>query len=88
MILNYCTVSSQLHRSSLYLNTNFSLTVFTEVVRLFDGSTSLKKRQYRSVSIPRNAPAQVLLEAALRTFHIADDPKDYYLTETTENTGW
>ena len=23
-------------------------------------------------------------EAALKTFHISDDPKNYYLTETTE----
>ena len=61
--------------------------IATEIVRLFDGSASLKKRQYRSVAVPRNAPAQALLEAALRTFHISDDPKDYYLTETSENAG-
>lgn len=56
-----------------------------EIIRIFDGNASQKKRQYRTVSVPRNAPASVLLEAAMRTFHISDEPKHFYLTETTES---
>lgn len=32
-----------------------------EIVRIFDGNSSLKKRIYRTVAVPKNAPAQVLL---------------------------
>ena len=54
-----------------------------ELVRIFDGNSSLRKHSYRTVAVPKGAPAQVLLEAALRTFHISDDPKNYYISETT-----
>ena len=57
---------------------------FTEIVRIYDGNTSLRKRVYRTVAVPKNAPAQVLLEAALRTYHISDDPANYYLAEVTD----
>ncbi|XP_070208433.1 diacylglycerol kinase theta-like isoform X1 [Littorina saxatilis] len=56
-----------------------------EVVRVFDGNASMKKRQYRTITVPRNAPAHVLLEAALKTFHISDDPKNYYVSEICES---
>ena len=32
-----------------------------EIVRIFDGNSSLKKRVYRTVAVPKTAPAQVLL---------------------------
>ncbi|KAK2179943.1 hypothetical protein NP493_466g05012 [Ridgeia piscesae] len=54
-----------------------------EIVRIFDGDSAVKKRSYRTVAVPKSAPAQVLLEVALRTFHISDNPKNYYITETT-----
>ncbi|XP_025091817.1 diacylglycerol kinase theta-like isoform X2 [Pomacea canaliculata] len=56
-----------------------------EVIRVFDGNASMKKRLYRTITVPRNAPAQVLLEAALKTFHISDDPKNYYVAEVCES---
>jgi diacylglycerol kinase (ATP) len=55
-----------------------------EIVRVYDGNLSLRKRNYRSVTVPKNGPAQVLLEAAMRTFHISDDSKNYYLVEAIE----
>ncbi|KAK2153007.1 hypothetical protein LSH36_311g03008 [Paralvinella palmiformis] len=55
-----------------------------DIVRIFDGNSSLKKRIYRTVAVPKNVPAQVLLEAALRTFHISDKPRNFYMTEVTE----
>ncbi|KAK7489220.1 hypothetical protein BaRGS_00019598 [Batillaria attramentaria] len=45
-----------------------------EVVRVFDGNASMKKRLYRTITVPRNAPAHLLLEAALKTFHISERP--------------
>jgi len=32
-----------------------------EVVRVYDGNGSLKRRQHRTVTVPKHAPAQVLL---------------------------
>jgi hypothetical protein len=58
-----------------------------EIVRIFDGNSSVKRRIYRTASVPKNAPAQVLLEVALRTFHISDNPKNYYITEA-QDQGW
>ena len=34
---------------------------------MFDGNASMKKRLYRTISVPRNAPAQVLLVGSLLT---------------------
>ncbi|XP_046350974.1 diacylglycerol kinase theta-like isoform X3 [Haliotis rufescens] len=56
----------------------------TEIIRVFDGNASLKRRLYRTISVPRNASAQAILEAALKTFHISDDPKNYYVSEASE----
>ncbi|BFZ21453.1 hypothetical protein BsWGS_24491 [Bradybaena similaris] len=57
-----------------------------EIIRVFDGNASLKKRLYRTISVPRNANVQAILEAALKTFHISDDPKNYYVTEASESS--
>ncbi|KAL8607776.1 hypothetical protein ACOMHN_039449 [Nucella lapillus] len=56
-----------------------------EVIRVYDGNGSLKKRLYRTISVPRSAPGHLLLEAALKTFHISDDPKNYYITEICDS---
>ena len=32
-----------------------------ELIRVFDGNASMKKRLYRTISVPKNAPAQALL---------------------------
>lgn len=56
----------------------------SELIRVFDGNASMKKRLYRTISVPKNAPALALLEAALKTFHISDDPKNYYVSEASE----
>ncbi|XP_052762684.1 diacylglycerol kinase theta-like isoform X2 [Mya arenaria] len=56
----------------------------SEIIRVFDGNASMKRRLYRTISVPKNAPAQAILEAALKTFHISDDPKNYYVAEASE----
>ncbi len=34
---------------------------FSEIVRIYDGNGSLRKRVYRTVAVPKNAPVSVLL---------------------------
>ena len=41
-----------------------------EVVRVFDGNASMKKRQYRTITVPRNAPAHVLLVCIPVTYQL------------------
>ncbi|KAK3087762.1 hypothetical protein FSP39_010295 [Pinctada imbricata] len=58
-----------------------------EVFHVYDGNASLKKRHYRTISVPRNASTQTVLEAALKTFHISDDHRNYYIAEASETAG-
>ena len=46
------------------------LVLADEVVRVFDGNASLKKRQYRTITVPRNAPAHVLLVCIPATYQL------------------
>ena len=39
---------------------------FPEIVRIYDGNGSLRKRVYRTVAVPKNAPVSVLLVRMLR----------------------
>ncbi|KAL3888417.1 hypothetical protein ACJMK2_000785 [Sinanodonta woodiana] len=59
----------------------------SEIIRVFDGNSSMKRRLYRTISVPKNASAQTILEAALKTFHISDDPNNYYVAEASEFEG-
>ncbi|XP_074656115.1 diacylglycerol kinase theta-like [Tubulanus polymorphus] len=52
-----------------------------DVLRVYDGNFSLKKREYRTVVVSKNEPVQTVLEAALKTFRINNDPGCYYLAE-------
>ncbi|XP_014666531.1 PREDICTED: diacylglycerol kinase theta-like isoform X2 [Priapulus caudatus] len=55
-----------------------------ELIKVFDGDSSLKRRQFRTITVMKSASAQQILEAALRTFHITDDPRKYYVTEVVD----
>ncbi|GBM10457.1 hypothetical protein AVEN_263366-1 [Araneus ventricosus] len=52
-----------------------------EVIKVYDGNASLKRRMFRTITILRNATREEMVCAALRAFHISDDPKHYYLTD-------
>lgn len=39
----------------------FAYFVSDEVIRVFDGNASMKKRLYRTISVPKNAPVRALL---------------------------
>ncbi|ESO02945.1 hypothetical protein HELRODRAFT_81183 [Helobdella robusta] len=56
-----------------------------QIVQLYDGNSSLKRKQHRLTVVPKQAPAQMLLVTALRTFHISDDPNNFSISEATEN---
>lgn len=32
-----------------------------EIIQVFDGNSSMKRRLYRTISVPKNAPAQAIL---------------------------
>ncbi|GAV03562.1 hypothetical protein RvY_13963-2 [Ramazzottius varieornatus] len=55
-----------------------------ELVKVFDGNSSMRRKVFRTITINRNAPTKEVVEAALRSFYIKDDPSNYYLTEANE----
>jgi hypothetical protein len=51
-----------------------------ETIHVYDGDSSLRKRIFRTIIVPQNCTYKILLDAALRTFHINDDPNKYFIT--------
>ncbi|XP_067138852.1 diacylglycerol kinase theta [Centruroides vittatus] len=52
-----------------------------ELIKVYDGNGSMKRKLYRTISVSRSATREQIIGAALRAFHIYDDPKHYYLTD-------
>ncbi|XP_046397842.1 diacylglycerol kinase theta isoform X1 [Ischnura elegans] len=52
-----------------------------EVVKVYDGNNSMRRRIFRPVTIPRLTSTEQLLCAAMRAFHILKDPTNFYLTD-------
>ncbi|XP_074599951.1 diacylglycerol kinase theta isoform X2 [Brevipalpus obovatus] len=52
-----------------------------EVVKIYDGNASMKRRTFRTITISRSATKEQIIAAALRAFHIHDDPKHYIITD-------
>ncbi|KAG8225526.1 hypothetical protein J437_LFUL006065 [Ladona fulva] len=52
-----------------------------EVVKVYDGNNSMRRRIFRPVTIPRLTSTDQLLSAAMRAFHITKDPGNFYLTD-------
>ncbi|XP_054437825.1 diacylglycerol kinase theta [Pteronotus mesoamericanus] len=50
-----------------------------QTLRIFDGSDAVHRGHFRVVSVPRLAGSEEVLEAALRAFYIAEDPRDFEL---------
>jgi hypothetical protein len=67
---------NQIRTSRLY-----DIFEFTEMVKVFDGSWSMRRRMFRTITVSRNATLENVLAAALRAFHIRRDPSHYYLTD-------
>ncbi|XP_051944988.1 diacylglycerol kinase theta-like isoform X2 [Xyrauchen texanus] len=50
-----------------------------QTLKVFDGEDAAKRNQFRLVSIPRIIKNEEVVEAALRTFYIPDEPQGYEL---------
>ncbi|XP_032687988.1 diacylglycerol kinase theta isoform X8 [Odontomachus brunneus] len=59
-----------------------------EMIKVYDGNNSLRRRIFRVISVPRQATTEQVLTSALRAFHITKDPSNFYLTDlyATEET--
>ncbi|XP_045468938.1 diacylglycerol kinase theta isoform X3 [Harmonia axyridis] len=52
-----------------------------DIVKVYDGNNSFKKRIFRTISVAKQAPLQQVLTQALRAFHITKDPDSFHLTD-------
>ncbi|KAL1492011.1 hypothetical protein ABEB36_012517 [Hypothenemus hampei] len=52
-----------------------------EVIKVFDGNNSLRRRIFRVIAVPRQATVNQLVVQALRAFHISKNPDLFYLTD-------
>uniref|UniRef100_A0AAR2LJU6 Diacylglycerol kinase n=1 Tax=Pygocentrus nattereri TaxID=42514 RepID=A0AAR2LJU6_PYGNA len=55
-----------------------------QTLKVFDGDDAVKRNQFRLVSIPRITKNEEVVEAALRSFYIPDEPQDYELQIYTQ----
>lgn len=51
------------------------------MIKVYDGNASIKKKTFRTITIPRSATKDQVIAAALRTFHIHDDPRYYVISD-------
>ncbi|EFN68794.1 Diacylglycerol kinase theta [Camponotus floridanus] len=52
-----------------------------EMIKVYDGNNSLRRRIFRVIPVPRQATTEQVLTLALRAFHITKDPSNFYLTD-------
>ncbi|XP_018564136.1 diacylglycerol kinase theta isoform X3 [Anoplophora glabripennis] len=52
-----------------------------EVIKVYDGNNSLRRRIFRTIVVSRQAPLSQVLTQALRAFHITKDPNSFHLTD-------
>ncbi|KAJ8971365.1 hypothetical protein NQ317_016560 [Molorchus minor] len=52
-----------------------------EVIKVYDGNNSLRRRIFRTIVVSRQAPLKQVLTQALRAFHITKDPNSFHLTD-------
>lgn len=55
------------------------------MIKVYDGNASIKKKTFRTITIPRSATKDQVIAAALRTFHIHDDPRYYVISDFDGN---
>ncbi|XP_008204918.2 diacylglycerol kinase theta isoform X2 [Nasonia vitripennis] len=56
-----------------------------EMIKVYDGSNSLRRRIFRVISVSRQATIEQILTLALQAFHITKDPSNFYLTDLYTN---
>ncbi|KAF4527439.1 hypothetical protein B566_EDAN015772 [Ephemera danica] len=52
-----------------------------EVIKVYDGNNSMRRRLFRVMAVSRTATCSQLLAAALRAFHLLREPSYFYLTD-------
>ncbi|XP_018899606.2 diacylglycerol kinase theta isoform X1 [Bemisia tabaci] len=52
-----------------------------EVLKVYDGDCSLRRRIFRVITVSRLASTEHILTTALHAFHITKDPANFYLTD-------
>uniref|UniRef100_A0A0A9YJ48 Diacylglycerol kinase n=1 Tax=Lygus hesperus TaxID=30085 RepID=A0A0A9YJ48_LYGHE len=52
-----------------------------EVIKVYDGNSSVRRRIFRTITVSRLATTEHVLTQALRAFHITKDPLNFYLTD-------
>ncbi|XP_054266246.1 diacylglycerol kinase theta-like isoform X2 [Macrosteles quadrilineatus] len=52
-----------------------------EMIKVYDGNNSVRRRIFRVVTVSRLASTDHILLTALRAFHITKDPQNFYLTD-------
>ncbi|XP_052591721.1 diacylglycerol kinase theta isoform X3 [Peromyscus californicus insignis] len=50
-----------------------------QTLKIFDGNDSMRKNQFRLVTVSRMARNEEVMEAALRAYYINEDPRDFQL---------
>lgn len=58
-----------------------------ELLKVYDGNSSLKKRSFRLISVHKAISRDNLIAACLRAFYIHDDVNHYALIDITEGSG-
>ncbi|XP_069782226.1 diacylglycerol kinase theta [Narcine bancroftii] len=56
-----------------------------QTLKIFDGNDTVKRNQFRLITVPRISKIEDAVEAALRTYYIPDDPQDYELQILTQD---
>ncbi|XP_065353265.1 diacylglycerol kinase theta isoform X2 [Cloeon dipterum] len=52
-----------------------------EVIKVYDGNNSMRRRLFRVISVSRSASCAQVLAAALRAFHLLRDPSHFFMTD-------
>ncbi|CAG0904469.1 unnamed protein product, partial [Cyprideis torosa] len=52
-----------------------------EVIKVFDGNISLRRRMFRTICVSRSAPLSEVIDSALKAFQIRRDRKYFFLSD-------
>lgn len=63
------------------LKVNIFFSWYVEVIKVYDGNNSYRRRIFRTIVVSRQASLKQLLTQALRAFHITKDPSFFHLTD-------
>ncbi|XP_038648838.1 diacylglycerol kinase theta [Scyliorhinus canicula] len=56
-----------------------------QTLKIFDGDDTVKRNQFRLITVPRISKTEEAVEAALRAYYIPDDPQEYELQTFTQD---